>query len=103
MTAQSDNMAPRRMWRIPLWGGLALVLLLPALAMQVTSEVNWTPLDFVVMGALLATLGFGIELTMRMVRGSWARICIGAAIVFVFLMIWAELAVGVFGTPFAGS
>ncbi|MDB5696794.1 MAG: hypothetical protein JWN21_2337, partial [Sphingomonas bacterium] len=38
------------------WGGVATLLLIPAIAMQFTAEVNWTASDFVVMGVLLASV-----------------------------------------------
>ncbi len=94
----------RGTWRVMLWGGLAILLSLPALAMSLGAEgVDWSASDFVIMGVLLASVGLGIEAMMRFVRG-WRerRIAIGA-IVVVFLLVWAELAVGLFGTPFAGS
>jgi peptidoglycan/LPS O-acetylase OafA/YrhL len=93
----------RSTWRVILWGGLALLLLIPALAMQVTSEVDWSPSDFLIMGALLATLGLAIEAMMRLLRDWPARLAACTAAVILFLLIWAELAVGVFGTPLAGS
>jgi hypothetical protein len=93
----------RGMWRGILWGTLALLLLTPALAMQFTSEVDWSASDFIIMGVLLAVLGLGIEAVMRMLRDWPARLAASAAVVLVFLAVWVELAVGVFGTPFAGS
>ncbi len=90
-------------WRAILWGGLALVLAIPALAMQFTAEVDWDSLDFIAMGILLGILGLGIELVMRRLRDWPARLAGSAAVLFVFLAIWVELSVGVFGTPFAGS
>lgn len=90
-------------WRIIGWGTLAFLLLLPALAMQVTDEVNWTSSDFVIGGFLLATLGLGIEAAVRFLRGWRARLIAGGIVLFVFMVIWAELAVGLFGSPFAGS
>ena len=100
----SDRSGTRNAWRIMLWGGLAILLSLPALAMSLGAEgVDWSASDFVIMGALLATVGLGIEAMMRFVRG-WRerRIAIGM-IVVMFLLVWAELAVGLIGTPFAGS
>lgn len=99
----NERKAARGMWRAILWGGLALVLALPAAAMQFTREVDWTASDFVIMGLLLAALGLGIEAAMRWLRDWPARLAAATAVVLVFLAIWAELAVGVFGTPFAGS
>lgn len=93
----------RGIWRLILWGTLALLLLTPAIAMQFTTEVDWSASDFVIMGALLATLGLGIEAAMRLLRDWPTRLAASAAAVLVFLAIWVELAVGVFGTPFAGS
>lgn len=64
--------------------------------MQFTSEVNWGPGDFVVMGGLLAFLCAGIDLAMRVGTSATARIAgIGIALI-IFLAIWAELAVGIF-------
>jgi hypothetical protein len=80
-----------------------LLLLVPLIAMQFTPEVNWSPADFLVMGALLLSAALIIELISKMVKGKQQRILLWVAIVIVFLLVWAELAVGVFGTPFAGS
>ena len=94
----------RGAWRAMLWGGLALLLALPALAMSLGAEgVDWSASDFIIMGILLTLVGLAIEAMMRFVRG-WRerRIAIGAVVVL-FLLVWAELAVGLIGTPFAGS
>jgi len=40
---------------------------------------------------------------LRRIKSIDKRILIIGAIVVLFLLIWAELAVGIFGTPFAGS
>jgi Kef-type K+ transport system membrane component KefB len=82
---------------------VAVILLIPLIAMQFTPEVNWTLSDFVVMGALLLSTGLMCELVMRKVRSVKYRIAICIALLTVLVLIWIELAVGVFGTPFAGS
>ncbi|SFF95071.1 hypothetical protein SAMN04488033_11616 [Salegentibacter agarivorans] len=79
------------------------LLLIPFIAMQFSSEVVWTVSDFIIMGILLLVTGLGIDLVLRKVSSSKNRLIIGGIILAVFFMIWAELAVGVFGTPFAGS
>jgi len=81
----------------------ALLLLIPLIAMQFTDEVNWTLFDFVVAGALLLGTGLMCELAIRKIHKMKYRIAICVALLAVFLLIWAELAVGIFGTPFAGS
>jgi len=82
---------------------VALLLLIPLIVMQLTDEVNWTLLDFVVAGSLLLGTGLLAELVMRKVSKTNSRIAIIFAILIVLFIIWAELAVGIFGTPFAGS
>ena len=82
---------------------VALLLLIPLIAMQFTNEVNWTPSDFLAMGALLLGTGLACELVMRKVTKTGYRIAICGAFVVALVLIWAELAVGIFGTPFAGS
>ncbi|MDX1427329.1 MAG: hypothetical protein R3206_05845 [Salegentibacter mishustinae] len=79
------------------------LLLIPFIAMQFSSEVVWTASDFIIMGILLLVTGLGIDLVWRKVSSSKNRLIMGGIILAVFFMIWAELAVGVFGTPFAGS
>ena len=82
---------------------VVILLSIPLIAMQFTDEVSWTILDFVVMGILLLSIGFICELTIKKVSKIKRRIAICITILVVFLLIWAELAVGIFGTPFAGS
>ena len=80
-----------------------LLLLIPLIAMQFTDEVLWSPLDFLVMGTLLISLGLAIELVIRKVKKRKPRIILLGVVLMAFLLVWAELAVGIFGTPFAGS
>ena len=79
------------------------LLLIPFIAMQFSSEVVWTASDFIIMGILLLVTGLGIDLVLRKVSSSKNRLIMGGIILALFFMIWAELAVGVFGIPFAGS
>jgi hypothetical protein len=82
---------------------VAMLLLTPLIAMQFTDEVNWSPSDFVIMAILLLITGLGIEFVMRKVKILSTRLIICGAILMTFFLVWAELAVGLFGTPFAGS
>ena len=78
------------------WSLAALVLLLPAIAMTATAEVAWGPGDFAVMAGLLGLVGIGIELALRAAIAARTRALTIAAIVALFLLVWAELAVGLF-------
>jgi len=79
------------------------LLLIPLIAMQFTDEVNWTLSDFVVAGGLLLGTGLMCELVIRKVKNTKYRIAICVGLLLALLLIWAELAVGIFGTPFSGN
>ena len=81
----------------------AILLLIPFVAMQFTNEVNWKIQDFTIMGVLLFGTGLLCELVMRKIKSIKHRIITCSAVLFIFFLVWAELAVGIFGTPFAGS
>ncbi|MEK9852456.1 MAG: hypothetical protein VW441_05685 [Flavobacteriaceae bacterium] len=82
---------------------LLLLLLIPLAAMQFSSEVNWSLFDFVIMGFLLLALGFGIRFIRNKKSVLKYPLLMIIAVVVLFFIIWAELAVGIFGSPFAGS
>mgnify|MGYP004538208045 CR=1 FL=1 len=82
--------------RVSLFTGA--LLLVPLLAMQFTAEVNWSPFDFMLMGALLFGVGFALELVASL-RGPMAyRLAAGGAVVTTLLLVWANLAVGFIGS-----
>jgi peptidoglycan/LPS O-acetylase OafA/YrhL len=81
---------------------VVLLLLIPLIAMQFTDEVNWTVLDFVVAAILLLGTGLMCELVIRKINKIKYRIAICLVLLAALLLIWAELAVGIFGTPFSG-
>ena len=82
---------------------VALLLLIPLIAMQFTSEVNWSPFDFFVAGARVLSTGLMCELVLRLVKKFEYRVVLIGVILVALLLIWLELAVGIFGTPFAGT
>jgi len=55
------------------------------------------------MGILILSLSFGIKQVFKTTKNTKYRILIIGTIVIVFLLVWAELAVGIFDTPFAGN
>ncbi|WP_026302593.1 hypothetical protein [Psychroflexus tropicus] len=81
---------------------IPILLLIPFIAMQLSDEVHWTLLDFIVMGALLLILGLTIEFILRRFKSLKKRLVFLLGVGFMFFLIWAELAVGLFGSPFAG-
>lgn len=86
-----------RILRIAGWTFVALLLLLPAVAMRFTNEVVWSTSDFVVMGALLGTIGLTTEYLVRRAGSTAYRIGAIVAMATAFLTIWVNLAVGMIG------
>lgn len=82
---------------------IGVLLLIPFIAMQFTSEVTWGVMDFCVAGGLLLMTGLAIELVLRKVTSFQYRVAICLAILAVFALVWIELAVGIFDSPIGGN
>ena len=82
---------------------VGLLLIIPLIAMQLTDEVEWSLFDFIIMGTLLLIIGLMGEIIFKKVKKYKHRVILYVVVAITFLLIWAELAVGIFGTPFAGS
>lgn len=90
--------------RLSIIGGVvAGILLIPFIAMQFTQEVNWSPIDFLIAGGLLFSVGLLVSFVARRIKESRYRIIVLLMIILLFILLWAEMAVGIFGSPIAGS
>ena len=79
------------------------LLLIPLVGMALTDEIKWSIIGFIIMGFLLTLLGFGINFIINQSKNLKNRILYIGILVSIFLLIWAELAVGIIGTPLAGN
>lgn len=79
------------------------ILLIPLIAMQFTKEVHWDLWDFIVAAVLLLSTGLIIDVLWRRLHSRKCRFVLIAALLLLLLLIWLELAVGLFGTPLSGS
>ena len=79
------------------------LLLIPLFGNIFSNQVNWSLFDFIIMGLLLGMLGIIIHYILEKVRDKEFRIVPIIFVLIIFLLIWSELAVGVFGSPIAGS
>jgi hypothetical protein len=72
------------------------ILLIPLIAMQFNSEINWDRPDFVIMGILIFTLSMAFNFAMKKITTHSHRVLAGGIIILGFIYVWAELAVGIF-------
>jgi hypothetical protein len=85
--------------RLIVWAAaVALLLLVPLVAMQVTGEVNWDLFDFVFVGAALFGVGLAYELIARQSRTAVYRVAFAVGLVAAFLLFWVNGAVGIIGS-----
>ena len=81
----------------------AIILIASFIAMQFTKEINWTASDFLIMGTLLFTTALAADLVLKKVKTFKYRLILFFGISALLILIWAEMAVGIFGSPFAGN
>jgi Kef-type K+ transport system membrane component KefB len=82
---------------------IGALLLLPLVAMQFTNQVNWSVADFIIMGFLLTAAAFLLQLAKSMGLSKKTKIGLILGVLLLFLLVWGELAVGLFGSPWAGN
>lgn len=98
---KSVSIAPRIIIRLVIVTGV--LLLVPLVAMRLSDNVHWTAFDFVAAAVVLLAAGLACELTLAYVRSTKRRVIALATILALLALVWVELAVGLFGTPFAGN
>jgi hypothetical protein len=79
------------------------ILLLPLIAMLFSEEVVWDIFDFLVAGILLTTTALLVEIVLRNVISPRNRFIVLGIAFGSLILVWAELAVGIFGSPIAGN
>lgn len=80
--------------------GTLLVLLVPlALTLFEVAGFHWTPIDFIVMGILLFVAGSTLSFVIRKFSNPAHRTIAIALVALAFLLIWIDLAVGLFNIP----
>ena len=82
---------------------VGLLLLIPMIAMQLRDEVNLSFFDFIIMGVMLSITSLTIGIIIKKINYFKYRNIFITMIVMIFFLIWAELEVGLFGTPFSGD
>jgi hypothetical protein len=98
----SDGNAARRgsaiPWRIVGWGIVVILILLPLVAMQFTTDVNWTASDFAFAAVAFGVIGGTFELAVRKSDNAAYRCGVAVALGTSFLLVWINGAVGMIGS-----
>ena len=76
----------------PIWLAVLALATAPALAADDCVVIE----DFAAAALLLGGAGLALEAVLRFVRGTGARLGLGLAIGVALMLVWAELAVGLF-------
>jgi len=80
-----------------------ILLPIPLIAMQFTTEVKWGFPNFIVAAILLLVFGFSIVYAMRRIKKLKIKIATVSLILLIFLLLWTNMAVGIFSSPIVGS
>ena len=71
------------------------LLCIPAIGTIFVDGFNWSFFDFIIMGSLILLFSSGINLVLLRQKSIQYRGTVIGVLVLVFLIIWAELAVGI--------
>lgn len=75
-----------------------IILLIPLVAMQYTTEVDWSMADFIIMGTLLFSTGSAFVILNAYSANYLYKLAMVLAIGSTFLLVWSNLAVGLMGS-----
>lgn len=79
------------------------VLMILGIVSQFNPDVNWDIQDYIIAGVLLIGTGFLINIAFNRIKTVKHRTLIIIVLFVLLLLLWAEMGVGIFGTPIAGS
>jgi hypothetical protein len=72
-----------------------LLLCIPLIGNIFVDGFSWSFFDFIIMGSLILLFSSGINLVLLRQKSIQYRVSVIGVLVLVFLIIWAELAVGI--------
>lgn len=78
-------------------------LLVPLVANQISEQVNWNAMDFIIMGTFLIFSAYWIQKVIKKIKSKSKKVVFISLIMLIFLLLWIEMAVGIFNSPIAGS
>ncbi len=83
---------------------IVLLLIIPLVEqLDGNAEFNWSVFDFILAFVMLLSFGFGLEYLIRKIPSIKVKIFAILVACFLFILLWAEMAVGIFNSPIAGD
>lgn len=92
---KTSIMSPQNKRLITILTAVPVLLTIPFIGMQLSPAVDWKISDFAVMAVLLLGTGLLCEFVLRKARSTKARFVLCAVVLLIFILLWAELAVGI--------
>ena len=79
------------------------LLIIPLFFTVISDEFNWSFFDFIIMGFMMIFVVILFELVSRVIKSGKRKKLLYGLIILLFLLLWAELGVGIFNSPIAGD
>jgi hypothetical protein len=73
-----------------------MLLIFPLIGTILSDQVDWGILDFLIMGVILLFVGIATAVVSQKINPPRKRLFFIVVILFIFFLLWTELAVGVF-------
>ena len=83
--------------------GSGALLLVPLVGSQFSQEVHWSGFDYIIAAILLGGTSFLLDFVLTKAKNKQSRWAWGILVLLALALVWVEVAVGVFGSPIAGS
>lgn len=84
--------------RLMIWGGAAMLMAVPVIAMRVSEQVAWEPGDFLFLAILVILMGAALEGAARVSERKAYLAGVTLALFTAAVQIWINLAVGIAGS-----
>ena len=80
-----------------------LLLFIPLIGMNFTDEIDWSISDFIISGLIILVFSICLNFIILKISNKNRRVVFITILLILFVLVWAELAVGICMSPFAGS
>ena len=82
---------------------IGVILMFPLIGSQINPEIKWTLNDFLIAGFILITGGLIVEFILRKIKKKSYKALLIVCIFAIIFLLFVEIAVGLFGTQWAGN